>query len=282
MRIVHASDLHFGAEDPALVAAFHAWFQRQAPDMLIVSGDVTQYGERREFDAVRRFFESLKAPVILCVPGNHDTPFVDMPARLAAPFARYQKYLGEVAVDRHVSDAVAVAGLNTARGVQWRMDWSLGVVNAGDLQRALDWLDQQSAGGWKLLVCHHPLLTPSISPFPVRTHGGGAAAQAVAEAGVDLVLSGHTHMPTFETLVKGEGRTRAITAGTAFSRRTRGEPASFNVLELSRTSMSHCVHRWDASARRFVAGAVQEAERAARHRFECRDDRVMFACIAKN
>lgn len=62
------------------------------PDAIVIAGDITQAGKRSEFEAARIWFDSLGAPVI-SAPGNHDTPVYHLPARMVAPFDRYERYM---------------------------------------------------------------------------------------------------------------------------------------------------------------------------------------------
>src|SRR5690606_27510472 len=73
MRLVHLSDLHFGHHDDAVVETLAADIRARAPDLVVVSGDFTQIGSRREFEIARAFLDTLPAP-LFAVPGNHDVP----------------------------------------------------------------------------------------------------------------------------------------------------------------------------------------------------------------
>ena len=44
--IVHLSDLHFGRVDPRLIAPLLRTVERVAPDLVAVSGDLTQRARR--------------------------------------------------------------------------------------------------------------------------------------------------------------------------------------------------------------------------------------------
>jgi 3',5'-cyclic AMP phosphodiesterase CpdA len=88
LRLAHVSDIHFGCENAPAVAATRAWLEQERADALLVTGDITQSGRRREFEAARAWLESIAAPKI-CTPGNHDTPYWDLLARVAWPFQRY-------------------------------------------------------------------------------------------------------------------------------------------------------------------------------------------------
>lgn len=228
-RLVQISDIHFGAEDIQLVSPLSDAINALAPDLVIVTGDVTQYGRRREFAAARAFLDTLEARVV-GAPGNHDTPYLDMAARLTSPWKRFERWLGPRLEPQAQAGCVRVEMLPTARGAQARVDWSLGRVRRRDAQRASEALADHD--GVKVLAGHHPLVAPGGLRGRAKTSGGDRAARLIAQAGVDLYLSGHLHQVFAETLPREDGSVCwFVGAGTALSRRTRGEPASFNVIE---------------------------------------------------
>jgi len=98
LRLAHISDVHFGCENAIAVAATHAWLEQERPDAVLVTGDITQSGRRREFAAAQAWLAGIGAP-LLCTPGNHDTPYWDLLARLAWPFRRYAAFIGPEASD---------------------------------------------------------------------------------------------------------------------------------------------------------------------------------------
>ena len=73
MRMAHLSDLHFGHHDEAVAAALAPELNKQQLDLVVISGDFTQNGEKDEFEVARSFIDTLNAPVF-AVPGNHDVP----------------------------------------------------------------------------------------------------------------------------------------------------------------------------------------------------------------
>lgn len=229
MKLAQISDLHFGAEDPELVEALSERLNAIEPDLIVVTGDLTQYGRRREFDSAAQFFDRLKAPLI-GAPGNHDTPYFNLAARVAQPFARYRKRLGQTLADEYREDRLHAVMLDTARGAQTRLDWSLGDVRSRDVIAAADAVGGHN--GLRLVAGHHPVVAPGGLKGRAKTRGGALAAQLMADGGVDLYLSGHLHQVFAEPLTAQDGSPCwFVGAGTALSRRTRGEPASFNVIE---------------------------------------------------
>src|SRR5688500_9138715 len=91
--IIHLSDLHFGASDPALVSAVIDEVTRLAPDVIAVSGDLTQRARHSQFRSARAFLEALPAPAVV-VPGNHDVPLYNLFARFAAPVRSVHRHNG--------------------------------------------------------------------------------------------------------------------------------------------------------------------------------------------
>jgi 3',5'-cyclic AMP phosphodiesterase CpdA len=229
MKLAQISDLHFGAEEPELVDALVTSLNQMSPDLIVVTGDLTQYGRRREFDAAARFFERLKAPLV-GAPGNHDTPYLNIAARIATPWARYRRALGGHLPEAYKDARVHAVMLDTARGAQTRLDWSLGMVRLRDALK----VTQAVAGhdGLRLVAGHHPVVAPGGLKGRANTRGGVKTADLLAASGVDLYLSGHLHQVFAEPLKADDGAVCwFVGAGTALSRRTRGEPASFNVIE---------------------------------------------------
>ena len=256
--IIHLSDLHFGDADPRLVERAVEAIHGLAPDALAVTGDLTQKGRRGEFDEARVFLDRFATPQIIA-PGNHDTPYAHLFTRAVAPFSRFERRVANGSGRLMALGGVWARVLNTARGVQARFDWSLGAARPRDVTAVAEELDAAPQGVCRIVACHHPLETPRNAPFPARTLGGVMAARRFADAKVDLILSGHLHVAFAEPLPYADHRTYAIGAATAFSPRTRGEPAGFNHIVVADHSIAVTPHAWDGSD--FVARAPQELER---------------------
>ncbi len=256
-RIVHIADLHFGDEDEALVADFLDQLPALAPDVVVVAGDLTQTGSKREFAAAAAFLGAIDVPVVL-TPGNHDTPLLNIAARLTRPWRRLQTALEWVSMPGFRGDGLQVESFNSARGAQFRLDWSLGVVSQARLERPLQALATSDADT-RVLTAHHPILSPLAQKGRARTRRAARFAQPIAEA-ADLVLTGHLHIPFACPVETSRGRSWFVGASTAFSGRTREEPAGFNLLTAAPGSFR--LTPFKAEARRFVRHDAQTLPRA--------------------
>ena len=227
-RLLHLTDIHFGAEN-TLAAAAAVQFAHETPfDLLVLSGDVTQDGRPIEFEAAARWYAALPGPKIV-TPGNHDMPQIH-PARLFDPFGRYEQRFGPAGSAWFDGPGLAARAFNTARALQFRPNWSKGALAPGQARAVAADLARQPQGVLKVAVCHHPLVEVPHGPMTGRVIGGPAGAQLMAEAGVDLILSGHVHTPFAFALPFADGRTYSVGAAT-LSLRERGTPAGLNVIE---------------------------------------------------
>jgi len=245
IRLAHLSDIHFGGdENKPAVAAAAAYIRDGAFDLTIVSGDLTRFGEVREFEEAAAWLEALPGPRLV-TPGNHDAPYLAWAERIVAPFRRYERHIGPAPAQSWWADGLAIRGINTARGAQPRLNWSKGQITLRDAQAAARWLAAQA--GVRIVVVHHPLIEMLGGPMTARVWGGENAAAAFAAAGVDLVLSGHIHAPFAWPYPYGDGRTYAVGAGT-LSIRERGVPPGFNVVEVEDGCIRITALAWTGSA----------------------------------
>jgi 3',5'-cyclic AMP phosphodiesterase CpdA len=256
-RIIHLSDIHFGAEIGAAVEGALAYTRASSPDLIVITGDLTLNGLPREFRAAAAWRRKLPDPTLL-TPGNHDTPYWNIPLRALQPFGRYRRYLGSPRISAFDGAGLAVRMINTARGAQPRPDWSKGAVSLAAAGGAISALDKQPATVVRIVGCHHPLVEAPGTPVTGGVHRGGAAARLFAEGGIDLVLTGHVHTPFAFPLPFGDGKTYAVGAGT-LSKRTRGAPPSFNLIETTPSQLIVTVIAWSGDA--FAATDIWRLER---------------------
>ena len=251
--IAQISDLHFGAHEPAVVAHLHAALAAIRPDLIIVSGDLTQRAHRSQFAEAAGFLDRLEAEgfVLLVVPGNHDVPIHKPVSRLLWPLRRYHRYIARGRSCWHADHEIAVLGLASAHGL---------TVKDGRLTRVQirsigDRFAAAPSSAARILVTHHPLVPlpgEDVGETEPALRGARRALAAVRAAGVHLVLAGHHHTHGVTLGTDGTGRTASagdgppaagptlsidpsvmvVQAGTATSWRRRGMPNSFNLIRL--------------------------------------------------
>lgn len=225
-RILHLSDPHFGTEQPRLVEALVELARDLRPDATVVSGDLTQRARADQFIAARAILDRLPGPV-LCVPGNHDMPLYNLPARLLAPFRRYRRAFGaELEPGLRLSDSV-VQGVNTANPLVWKA----GRLRPASRRRLADAFATAPPGGFRIAVMHHAPV-PAADGTPADMADPAGTLAALASCGTDIVLSGHTHMPH-----AGFAETAAgvlfLQVGTALSTRLKTDANDVSLIELA-------------------------------------------------
>ncbi|MDR6624883.1 metallophosphoesterase [Caulobacter segnis] len=233
MKLVQISDIHFGGENrEAMEAAAHR-IEDEAPDLVVVAGDLTLDGKTPEFDAAAAWLSRFSSPRLV-VPGNHDTPFVgprELYTRFSRPWRRFRDRFGPEDGAAWRGPGITITSLNTARAAQLRWNWSKGAVSRSQIRRVRGDLEAAPASDLKVVVCHHPLMEVLGGPMTARVRGGVDAANQFVQAGADVVLSGHIHLPFVTAIPFGDGKTQIVGSGT-LSLRERGAAPGFNLVEV--------------------------------------------------
>jgi 3',5'-cyclic AMP phosphodiesterase CpdA len=244
--LLQISDTHFGTELPPVVEALAAFTARQRPDLVVLSGDITQRAMRAQFHAARGFVERLATPV-LAIPGNHDVPLFDVLARLTHPYGHYRAAFGDDLEPVFESADLLVQCLNTTR---WWLQTN-GEISAEQIERVAARLARAAPGQLRMIVVHHPVSVPEAGDVHNLVRRHAAALHCWADAGADLVMGGHIHLPYVTPLPGLTRRLWSVQAGTAVSHRVRGgQPNSVNVLRWGRDApLGRCVvEQWDCPA----------------------------------
>ena len=246
-RLVHLSDLHFGAHDERLVEAVEQHVDDIKPDLVVISGDFTQRARTEQFEQACEFLDRLRqrGHQVLAVPGNHDVPLYDVVRRFLSPLARYRRFIDDTLCPFVELPGVAVLGINTARSLTFKD----GRINEGQVDFIRDTFDRTSRDVFRILVTHHPLFALPVGEQVEAPVGRQELAlDAVSDAGVDLLLAGHTHHAASHDasdLVTRAGGVLVVQAGTATSTRVRHQEQSFNTLEIGEQAVTVTIHTWN-------------------------------------
>ena len=230
-RILHLSDVHFGAVNSRLVQPLIDLAQELRPDVTVISGDLTQRARAGQFRAARAFIDRLPGPV-LCVPGNHDMPLWNLAGRLAAPFHGFRRTISQSLEPCIDLPGAILQGLNTADPLVWKA----GRLRRSSADRLETAFAASPADAMRVAVMHHAPV-PAADGTPADMDDPEAALAALARAGTDIVLSGHTHMPH-----AGFAETAAgvlfLQVGTAISTRLKTGTNDFALIELGGGSVT--------------------------------------------
>jgi len=239
--LLQISDTHFGTEQPQVVEALVAMAAQQRPDLVVLSGDITQRARPAQFRAAKAFVDRLGAPV-LAIPGNHDIALFDLWARLTRPYARYAKAFGPELDPLHSTHDLLVIGVNTTRA--WRH--KNGEVSTAQIDRVAKQLAAASPSQLRVVVVHQPVAVTDAQDQVNLLRGHSAATRDWSAAGADLVMGGHIHLP-YTLALQGLARPLwVVQAGTAVSSRTRpGVPNSVNVLRWGEAAGCCFIEQWE-------------------------------------
>ena len=246
--VLQISDPHFGTERGQVVQALRRLADQQVPDLVVLSGDITQRARHSQFEAACRFIDLLKPAAVLAIPGNHDIPLFNLAARVFAPYANYARAFGQNLEPVFEREDVLVIGVNTTRPRRHKD----GEVSSAQIDRVAERLHRAAPAQLRIVVVHQPVLAIRASDEKNLLNGYRQAVPAWAAAGADIIMGGHIHLPYVRSLrdtFPGLRRdTWTVQAGTSVSSRTReGIPNSVNVIRCNGPLSPHgcTVERWD-------------------------------------
>jgi 3',5'-cyclic AMP phosphodiesterase CpdA len=254
--IVHLSDIHFGRVDSAVVSPLIETINQIAPDVVAVSGDLTQRARSHQFKQARAFLDALPQPQIV-VPGNHDVPLHNVFARFAQPLRKYRRYITSDLRPLHHDEEIAVLGVNTARSF---------TIKGGRInQQQVDWMRERLCSFnpevVKIVVTHHPFDVPEGHDERNLVGRARMAMERLASCGADVFLAGHLHIShtthsAKRYKIKGHSAL-VVQAGTATSDRGRGEANSFNVIRVDHPRISIERLEWQPDRGLFATAEIE-------------------------
>ena len=226
MRIVQISDIHVGAGlfRPELLDAAIEETNALEPDLVAIAGDLTMEGYRWEFEEAKGYLDRLECQNVVVVPGNHDAKNVG--------YRHFEEFFGlrEGAVTVTVPEGEAkIVALDSTKPD----------LDEGEIGREhYAWIDSEFRNwerGPKIVIVHHHILAvPGTGRDVNNLRDAGDVMAIFRELKVDMVLSGHRHVP-YVWSISG---VRVVHSGTASSMRVRGTmPPSYNVIEIDDQSV---------------------------------------------
>ena len=277
MTLLQISDTHFGTERPPVAAALVAFSRQLAPDVVVLSGDITQRARRAQFAAAQAFVAAIAPARLLAIPGNHDIPLFDVLTRLFNPYREHRRVFGDdLEPEIHSADLLAVC-VNTTRAYRHKR----GQVSRAQIARVVERLRAAEPAQLRIVVVHQPVAVERGRDAHDLLLGAELAVREWSAAGADLILGGHIHLPYVLPLHdRFDGLARkvwAVQAGTAVSARIRHEAG--NSVNVVRYDARHLVprrasiERWDY---RDSSGAF-ELERA--HHLELAAEREPITTV---
>jgi len=235
--LAQISDLHFGRTDPRVVDALRQKLLELQPDLLIVSGDLTQRARACQFRAARAFLDSLPFARLM-IPGNHDVPLYAFWERWTRPYRKYRNWIQHELEPEYQDPKLHILGVNTV--APWKA--SSGALPTWRSNRIRARFHSQDRSRIRILVSHHPL-------SPVQ--------RGLGDLGIDLILYGHVHHSGIK--LQEDPSCLLIAAGTSCSTRRGQEGNAFNWIQLDTDSEQPKIqwtpYRWKDSGEGFQVGA---------------------------
>ena len=215
--IAQLSDLHCGEPHfvPNLLERAIAEINDLGADIVICSGDLTTHGFKEEYAEAKRYLDKLQCGAFIVIPGNHDS-----------------RNVGYVHFEELFGDRNSVLRANGVTVVA--VDSSEPDLDHGQIGRGrYPWIEEQflaEPAALRVFVLHHHLLpVPGTGRERNIVYDAGDALETLQRAGVDLVLSGHKHVPyawRLEDLF-------IVNAGTVSTLRLRGNTRPcYNLIEI--------------------------------------------------
>jgi 3',5'-cyclic AMP phosphodiesterase CpdA len=259
---------------PDVLEALIEDLHRQAPDQVVVTGDLTNVACEQEFVAARAWLRRIGPPErVSIVPGNHDAYAPISRERswdhwseflLSDPKTAANGGAPEEFPTLRVRDSAAFIGLSTAGPTALgRATGTLGEAQLARLERLLARLADSPL--CRILLLHHP---PGAGVVTARRALTDAEALrgVLRRSGVDLVLHGHGHRTLIGALEGPSGPIPVVGARSSSDVGLRPHKrAQYHLYEIEpaaggarRFQIRLRIRGWDPATRRFAAEGEQQ------------------------
>lgn len=264
IAIAHLSDLHFGKIAHAgIVNAIVREINARSPDLVAISGDLTQRARRIEYQAASALLKAIKPPTLV-VPGNHDVYPWWMPfSRIFRPLGRYRRHISDDDEPAFQMPGLALLGINSAHGRTVKG----GRIGSRERARIAEFFEGLDSGVFKIVLVHHHLtLIQALGPHDIARNAQ-KTLELAGEVGVDLVLCGHLHISHIEPIeiVPEQHRVVIASAGTATSSRGRRKHRMtnfYNMVSIQEDAFFVEERRYDPETDQFITDCTTRFERS--------------------
>ena len=187
--VVQVSDLHFGTIlEPTLEPLLES-LHGINPDLVIVSGDITQRAREEQFQQARAYVNRMPGHKLV-IPGNHDIPLYDVFRRFLKPLVHYERYITDNLAPFFIDDEIAVVSINSSRSLTFKG----GRISADQVAAARARFANLGGDPVRIVVTHHPFDVP-VALSGVDVVGGARhAIEELSQCNVSLYLTGHLHL----------------------------------------------------------------------------------------
>ncbi len=217
ITIAHISDFHIGSYHfvSNLLNRTIQELNELKPDVVIVSGDLTNEGYRQEYNTARAYLNNLDCERVIIVPGNHDSRNVG--------YVHFEELFGDRGTLLDY-EGVTILAVDSSEP-----DLDNGRIGRERYKQIIKTFE--GSNNLKIFALHHHLLpVPGTGRERNIIYDAGDLLEVLIHAGVHLVLTGHKHVPYVWEL---EGMV-VVNAGTVASLRLRGHTKPcYNLVNIS-------------------------------------------------
>lgn len=211
------------------------------PDHIALTGDLVNLGLSQEIEMAALWLQGLGSPEgVSVVPGNHDAYVRGSLRRACEAWGPYMTGDGVTEAVRpdsfpylRVRGPIALIGLSSARATAPFM--ASGYFRERQAKATAKILEEtRERGLFRVLMIHHPPVHGATSGYK-RLFGISRFQKMVREHGAELVLHGHTHLPTIH-YIAGPRDTMVPIVGVAAAGQAHGSakpPAHYNLIEIA-------------------------------------------------
>lgn len=271
-------------EDLAGLASEHGL----RPDLMVVTGDLAEWGRRTEFERVTEFLAALTNAAglprrhVAVVPGNHDvnrqacqayfiaeegderTPVAPYFPKWKHFVAAFEEFYADVDGVTFTPDepwtlfempdlAVVVAGLNSTMAESHRDEDHYGCVGEGQLRWFAERLAARREAGWlRLVAVHHNVVRGAIADEE-NLRDADDLDRIIGRPGLaNLLLHGHTHDGRLQRLPSGLVALSTGSAAVAAVARPGEVPNQYQLVTVGPDGFTRHARQYAPRQRRWI------------------------------